>query len=189
MPKIAKELKPAAVAALKHDGGKGHTFHAVGGVPGLLLQVTAGGGRSWIMRTRINGVRKHFGLGSYPIVPLAEARQRAADIKRAVDDKHQRVDPIEAWQTGSIVRDLLSKGSTTAEAWTQAREQWNARTLRGEATSKSYTFSEAVSDYMKTGRIKSLSNEKHRKQWEATLTTDIPQVACQVMSRSPDFAN
>lgn len=171
MPKIAKELKPAAVAALKHDGGKGHTFHAVGGVPGLLLQVTAGGGRSWIMRIRINGVRKHFGLGSYPIVPLAEARQRAADIKRAVDNKHQRVDPIEAWQTGSIVRDLLSKGSTTVEAWTQAREQWNDRTAEVEAALNSYTFSEAMLDYLNTKRIDDLSNAKHKKQWESTLVT------------------
>ena len=178
MPKIAKELKPAAVAALKHDGGKGHTFHAVGGVPGLLLQVTAGGGRSWIMRIRIDGARKHFGLGSYPIVPLGEARDRASDIKKAVGGKHKRLDPIEAWQMGSIVRDLLSKGSSIQEVWTQAREQWDAKlTAQTEAIAEveaalnSYTFSEAVSDYLETDRIDELSNAKHKKQWRSTLET------------------
>ncbi len=170
MPKIAKELKPAAVAALKHDGGKGHTFHAVGGdkAKGLLLQVTAGGGRSWIMRIRIKGVRKHFGLGSCSEVGLTEARARAADIREAIANE---ADPVEAWKTASIARYWLSKGKKPTAAWAQAEKEFKKETDAAIEPVKKFTFSDAVDYYMQTERIKKLSNDKHRKQWRSTLET------------------
>ena len=47
MPKIAKELSPLAVKRLKHPGSTGNAAFAVGGVAGIMLQITPGGGRSW----------------------------------------------------------------------------------------------------------------------------------------------
>lgn len=49
-------------------------FVAVGGVPGLCLQIGASGSKSWILRIRYDGRRHCIGLGSYPEVPLEGIR-------------------------------------------------------------------------------------------------------------------
>ncbi len=93
MPKIAKSLSPVEVNRLKTPG-----WHAVGGVAGLLLQVReparegAQISRSWILRVRVGDKRQPFGLGSYPQVSLAEAREQA---KKLVADARQGVNPKE----------------------------------------------------------------------------------------------
>ncbi|MFN3313298.1 MAG: tyrosine-type recombinase/integrase [Hyphomonas sp.] len=164
MPKVAKELKDAKVRALSHDGGKGHAFHAVGGVPGLLLQVTAGDGRSWLMRARLNGQRKHYGLGGYPEVSLAEARRRAGDVRDAIKTG---ADPSEAWRIGSAARDLMAKGYAQGEAWATARDQRQA-VKDGATEAQRMTFAKAMDEYLKT-KLTEFRNEKHQKQWRSTL--------------------
>ncbi|MFJ1291785.1 tyrosine-type recombinase/integrase [Paracoccus yeei] len=164
MPKIAKELKPAAVQALRHGGGAGHAFHAVGGVQGLLLQITATGGRSWIMRARMAGGRKHFGLGSYPEISLAEARRRAADVRDAIK---AGADPAEAWRIGAAARDMMAKGFAQGEAWATARDQ--RQTVKdGASEARKMTFAKAMDEYLKT-KLTEFRNEKHQKQWRSTL--------------------
>lgn len=79
MPKIAPELSAARVAKLSAPG-----LHAVGGVSGLHLQVTATGARSWILRASIGDKRRDVGLGSYPSVSLAEARERAREARKMI---------------------------------------------------------------------------------------------------------
>lgn len=166
MPILAKELKPAAVQALRHAGGAGHTFHSVGGVQGLMLQITATGGRSWIMRTRIAGTRKHFGLGGFPEVSLAEARRRAADVRDAI---RTGADPAEAWRIGAAARDLMAKGYAQGDAWTQARDQRQA-VKDGTTETNRMTFAKAMDEYLKT-KLTEFRNDKHQKQWRSTLDT------------------
>lgn len=79
MPKKAKELTAVEVKRLTKPG-----LHAVGGVAGLLLQVTDTGSRSWILRTMIGSRRRDVGLGGYPDTPLAEAREIARQTREAV---------------------------------------------------------------------------------------------------------
>ncbi|MBZ9809735.1 Arm DNA-binding domain-containing protein [Mesorhizobium sp. BR1-1-9] len=52
MPKIVKELSALTVKNLKHPGSikPVNALFAVGGVAGLMLQITPGGGRSWLLR-------------------------------------------------------------------------------------------------------------------------------------------
>ncbi len=50
---------------------------------GLYLRVSSTGGKSWILRCRVHGVKRDIGLGGISWVSLAEARKRAA-AKRAV---------------------------------------------------------------------------------------------------------
>ena len=76
MPKIAKELKALAVSRLKETG-----FHPVGGVPGLLLCVKESGSRNWILRVTIGDKRRDVGLGGYPAVTLADARDKARETR------------------------------------------------------------------------------------------------------------
>ena len=66
------------VRRLAHPGGgRGNVTVAAGGVAGLLLQLTPGGGRTWLLRALVGGKRREIGLGGYPDVTLAQARERA----------------------------------------------------------------------------------------------------------------
>ena len=96
MSKKARELGALEVAKLTTPG-----FHAVGSVPGLYLQVpradpAAGNNRTartWVLRMVIGQKRRDMGLGGYPAVTLAQARDVARQ-KRA--QASEGVDPIEA---------------------------------------------------------------------------------------------
>jgi integrase len=59
---------------------------------GLYLQVSPNGSRSWILRYRLGGRRRHLGLGPLPRVSLAEARDLASIARQTLRDGR---DPIE----------------------------------------------------------------------------------------------
>ena len=50
----------------------------------LYLSVAPGGSKSWVQRIPVDGKRRNLGLGGYPAVSLAEARDRTVANKRAV---------------------------------------------------------------------------------------------------------
>ena len=88
MPKKAQELSAVQVKRLTKPG-----LHAVGGVAGLHLQVKDTGARSWILRAQIGSRRRDVGLGGYPDVSLAAAREGAREARELI---RQGIDPIEA---------------------------------------------------------------------------------------------
>ena len=100
MPKRARELGALEVKRLKGPG----TF-AVGGVAGLALQIGRFDSRSWVFRYRHNGRRREAGLGPYPDVPLARAREYAREAR---DQLRRGIDPIEERQ--AALRRLLTFG-------------------------------------------------------------------------------
>ena len=51
---------------------------------GLSLLVTKTGARCWIQRLTIGGRQRELGLGGYPVVTLAQAREQALENKRFV---------------------------------------------------------------------------------------------------------
>lgn len=97
MPKVAKQLSDREVNRLTHNvseqGNAYNTLHPVGGVPGLLLQVTPAGAKTWIYRTKVGTLRRSIGLGGYPSVSLSEARQKAKELKGQIRD--EGLDPVE----------------------------------------------------------------------------------------------
>jgi hypothetical protein len=84
MPKLARELSPIQLKRLEHPGHGHNATFAVGGVAGLLLQITPNGGRTWILRAQVGDKRREMGLGGYPDVTLAQARERAREAKEQV---------------------------------------------------------------------------------------------------------
>ncbi len=58
----------------------GPGYHADG--HGLYLRVSGTGGRSWAFRYRRHGRLREMGLGGYPAVGLAEARQKAMEARQ-----------------------------------------------------------------------------------------------------------
>lgn len=146
MPRKSKELSAAEVRRLTETGR-----YPVGGVPGLMLQVTATGARSWILRYSSGEVRtsqsgkaftarRDLGLGGYPEVPLKDARDRAREIK---DGLRRGIDPIE--------------------------EKRALKAARLAALAKNISFEEAAREYHSTKLADELKNAKHKKQWLSSL--------------------
>src|SRR5690554_2613671 len=145
MPKQAKELSAVEVKRLTcsvgKDGKPYNTFHAVGGVSGLLLQVAATGAKTWILRTKIGTKRRSIGLGGYPAVSLAEARRKAQETK---DKIAEGIDPVE--------------------------ERKAARRALIAAQLSTMTFADAMRDYIEM-KAKEFKNPRQRQQWENSLNT------------------
>ena len=51
---------------------------------GLFFYVKPTGARSWVLRYQVQGRRRDLGLGAYPDVTLAMARDRAAEARRLI---------------------------------------------------------------------------------------------------------
>lgn len=136
MPKKVKEMKPLGVSQLAAPG-----LHFVGGVNGLALQISATGSRSWILRYADGNKRREMGLGSYPGVGLADARNRAREEREKLD---KGVDPI---LNRKIARSALKMKRIAA-----------------------ITFEKAALAYMEA-QESSWSNAKHTQQWRNSLET------------------
>ncbi|MEI4263311.1 tyrosine-type recombinase/integrase [Roseovarius sp. D0-M9] len=137
MPKQAKELKALQVKNLSAPGR-----HAVGGVNGLCLNITETGARSWILRATVGLKRRHIGLGNFPEVTLAQARDLALEMRRKIS---AGVDPV-----------------------LERREQRAALIV---ATKQHTTFEQAFKRFFEEKIEGELRNAKHRKQWQSTLKT------------------
>jgi integrase len=136
MGRKAKELGALAVSRLTTPG-----LHFVGGVSGLSLQVLSSGGRSWVLRATIGTKRRDMGLGGYPDVPLAGARQAARDARCQI---RAGVDPIEQKK---VLRSAMSV-----------------------AQGRGLTFKAAAEAYIAAHEA-GWRNAKHRQQWANSLST------------------
>jgi integrase len=132
----SRELGALAVSRISRRG-----INFVGGAVGLGLNVTRSGARSWIFRYTVGGKRRDMGLGGYPAVTLAAAREaaRAARAKLA-----QGIDPIE---------DFRQKRSAMVAAQLSAT-----------------TFSKAAEQYI-DAHESAWKNAKHGQQWRNTIVT------------------
>ena len=92
----------------------------------LLLKVTPGGSKSWIQRLMIDSKRHDIGLGAFPLIGLAEARERAFANRVAVAhgedplaDKHRARTPTfrEAERATFNAHQARWKNGTTAKHW------------------------------------------------------------------------
>lgn len=61
---------------------------------GLVLRVRkTGGGRDWALRITKDGKTSDYGLGGYPVVTLAEAREKALELRRTIKRGEPRKKP------------------------------------------------------------------------------------------------
>jgi len=136
MSRKAKELGAMAVSKIKTAG-----MHFVGGVDGLAIQGLESGARTWILRVMVGGKRRDMGLGGYPDVTLAGARD-AARIAR--DKIRNGIDPIEE---GRAARSALAASRASA-----------------------MTFEQCALAYIAVKEAE-WANAKHGQQWRNTLDT------------------
>ncbi len=62
------------------------------GCPGLYLKITGPKAASWVLRYQLNGRRSEMGLGPYPTLGLAEARETAREHRKLV--RVEQIDPL-----------------------------------------------------------------------------------------------
>lgn len=136
MPKLAKELGALEISRLRTPG-----LHFVGGIPGLALQITPNGSRSWTLRAMVGTKRRDIGLGAYPAVPLADAKERARTDRDLIRDG---VDPIEKRRA--------------------------AQSALKATTAAAKTFKQVAVAYIETHEA-GWKNAKHAQQWRNTLET------------------
>src|SRR3974390_182820 len=134
MPRRARELTALEVGRLKDT-------KAVGGVPGLILWFSPRGSRSWILRHSVDGRRRDMGLGPFPEVSLAEARNRAREARSQVRDGVAPIDAKRAAKSSQSARRLASR-----------------------------TFAQVAEAYI-TSQSPGWKNAKHAGQWLSTLQT------------------
>lgn len=155
MPKKATELGALQVSRLAKQPGR----HAVGGVAGLHLLVKQNGAASWLIRSLVGGKRKDIGLGGYPDVTLAGAKEAA---RRARDQIVQGIDPVE-----------------------QRRQ---ARALLIADSAKAKTFADCVKLFVDS-KGDEWRNAKHRQQWTNTLATYAEPIIGEVLVRDVTLAH
>ena len=114
---ITKERGPAVL----HDGG------------GLYLRVSASGAKAWVFRYQLNGRRRDMGLGAFPAISLAGAREKAAAYRKqrtegidpiAVKVAQQQVMRLAGRTFRQVAEDLVQSKQA---GWRNAahRQQWN----------------------------------------------------------------
>lgn len=108
---------------------------------GLWLQVSAFGTKSWTFRFTLNGRSREMGLGPLHTVSLAEARIEAQRCRQLV---RSGIDPIEHRK--------MERLQAAAES------------------AKTKTFKSCAEDYIAAHEA-AWKNDKHRQQWQNTLTT------------------
>jgi len=136
MPRKARALSPLEVRRLSRAGR-----WSVGGVDGLALQVTDTGARSWVLRVTVGGRQREMGLGNFPSVSLADARDKARSQRAKVEEG---ADPIAA-----------RRAAQSAAAAERDSQQ---------------TFANVAAQYIAKHR-QSWKSEKHAAQWTSTLRT------------------
>lgn len=154
MPRKAKELSPLEVRRLVKPGR-----WSVGGVDGLSLQVTESGAKSWVLRVRVGGKQREMGLGGFPTVSLADARDRARAFR---DQVSLGTDPI-----------ATRRASQSAAAAERSAQQ---------------TFAAVARDYIAKNE-KAWTNPKHAAQWTSTLKTYAEPVVGSLLIRDVTTAH
>jgi integrase len=95
---------------------------------GLYLKVTVKGARSWIFRFKLCGRSRDMGLGSYPAVSLAEAREKTAEARKHTN---RGQDPIEQRKTTETVTRGISFPEACAAYVEAHRAGWkNPKTAK-----------------------------------------------------------
>ena len=138
----------------------------------LFLHVAPGGSKSWVQRLTINGRRRDIGLGGWPLVSLAQARDKAIDNRRLA---RSGGDPIAAKRRAG----MPTFREATARTIKTRRSSWrNAK----HATSWQQTLEKHAFPVLAELRVDQIERQDVlrvlRPIWE-----EIPETARRVRSR------
>lgn len=136
---------------------------------GLYLNVAPGGSKSWVFLWMKSRKRREMGLGSYPVVGLADARIKAEACRKQVADG---LDPIEVRKRESAVD--LTFGATADEMIESMKSGW--RNAKHE-----YQWKQTLGDsYCKSLRTKAIATAD---------TADVLEVLSPIWNSKPETAS
>jgi integrase len=93
-----KRVLKASKPGLLHDGR------------GLYLNVSVNGGKSWLYRFELDGRARWMGLGPYPEITLARAREKALEARRL---KVEGIDPLDQRRAEQAAKKALAAKAIT----------------------------------------------------------------------------
>jgi integrase len=145
---VAKQTKElAAVQLPRLPVG----LHAAGGATGLYLRVAPTGARNWILRVVIGARRRDMGLGGWPDVPLGEARDRARQARRKIEEG---IDPIEARKASmTTLRESPSFAECAKRTIEAKRPEWKSAKHADQWTSTLDTYAKPAIGKMPVDQI------------------------------------
>lgn len=154
MPRKTTELGALAVSRMTAQG-----LYSVGGVVGLYLQVSSQSARSWILRVKVGERRREIGLGGYPDVTLAQAREKAREAREKI---LRGIDPVEEKRAVSSAL--------------RARQKMEI------------TFRQAATRLIESKKAE-WKNAKHAAQWGSTLETYAYPVIGEILVQHVELAH
>lgn len=101
---------------------------------GLFLNVTPTGARSWICRVQKSGRRRDIGLGSAKKVSLAQARQRAAEVRSQVE---AGIDPVLQRKKAEGIPTFRE---AAAAVYAENKKSWKNKKHRGQWLTSLQTY-------------------------------------------------
>lgn len=134
---------------------------------GLFLYVKPSGARSWVLRYQVQGRRRDLGLGSYPDVTLAMARDRATEARRLIVEGEDPIAKKQQAKPKTFEDASLELIESKRPGWKNAKHaaQWTS-------TLETYAFP-------KIGRVQVAKLE----------TADVIAVLTPIWSARPETAN
>ena len=114
MAKEVRKLSARGAATITKPGR-----HSDGG--GLYLNVTETGARSWVFMWKVAGRRREMGLGSARDVPLARARELAAECRAIVSSWTRSVASARGGESRGAEWSRRSASARTNSSWRSNR--------------------------------------------------------------------
>lgn len=166
------KLTALGVKNARHPGGSAHLVR-IGDGGGLFLTIKPTGAKSWVLRVQVSGRRRDIGLGSDSDLTLAEAREKAAHLRKLA---RQGKDPIAERDREKAV--MLSFAQAVERAHADLRKGWE------EKTAAQFLSSLKAHAVPKLGmqRVADISSE-HVIAALRPIWTDKPQIARKVRHR------
>jgi len=154
MPLSAQSVKAAKPG--RHGDGRG-----------LFLYVKASGSRSWVLRYQVKGRRRDLGLGPYPDVSLALARERASEARTLIATGEDPIAKKQQVKPKNFKEAALELIESKRHGWKNAKHaaQWTS-------TLESYVFP-------KIGQV----------QVSKIETADVISTLTPIWSEKPETAN
>ena len=120
----------------------------------LFLFVTPAGGKVWRMGYRIGGKQKELAIGPYPVITLAEARDRRNAFKKLLVDN---IDPAAAKQEAKRELAAARSFASWADEWIKQQEEMHdTKTMAGKRRFVGYlkgTFGDRLIPDIKRGDV------------------------------------
>jgi integrase len=169
MPKLADRLTDTKV---KNARSKGSIYYLSDG-GGLSLRVNPEGTKWWRFRYRFAGKQKMISLDTYPLVSLAQAREKAVAMQLLLKEG---IDPSEKRKADKKAESLIDRDTS----FKGVADAWYSHKAKGWASETARKAREVLDDYLypKLAKLK-IAEIK---------TSDIKPVLLHVHNRGPRLA-